>query len=171
VQTCIWPSWCHGHSLSLTSVKSRLVLPFWYWLTRVVPEKGPLNGFVCVCVCVRNKHHHLIHNMHTIEKNSSWGTDSHQVDRHKLSVSGQLTKGEILLTSLSVKEFWKLVSIWQSYGQQPAVLLFFDSQCRYLLSNWWICTVIKFYVECNEYMPCLQCFDTVGWAAGRASGL
>ena len=24
--------------------KSRLVLPFWYWLTRVVPDKGPLNG-------------------------------------------------------------------------------------------------------------------------------
>jgi len=31
-------------------VKSRLVLPFWYWLTRVVPEKGPLNGCVRVCV-------------------------------------------------------------------------------------------------------------------------
>jgi len=29
-------------------VKSRLVLLFWYWLTRVVPEKGPLNGRVCV---------------------------------------------------------------------------------------------------------------------------
>ena len=29
---------------SLASVKSRLVLPFWYRLTRVVPEKGPLNG-------------------------------------------------------------------------------------------------------------------------------
>ena len=51
VQTCIRPSWCHCHSLSLASVKSRLVLPFWYRLTRVVPEKGPLN--VCVCVCVR----------------------------------------------------------------------------------------------------------------------
>ena len=50
VQTCIRPSWCHCHSLSLASVKSRLVLPFWYRLTRVVPEKGPLN--VCVCVCV-----------------------------------------------------------------------------------------------------------------------
>jgi len=37
------------HSLSLASVKSRLVLPFWYRLTRVVPEKGPLNGCVCVC--------------------------------------------------------------------------------------------------------------------------
>jgi len=33
--------------MSLASVKSRLVLPFWYRLTRVVPEKGPLN--MCVC--------------------------------------------------------------------------------------------------------------------------
>ena len=32
VQTCIWSSWCHCHSLSLASVKSRLVLPFWYQL-------------------------------------------------------------------------------------------------------------------------------------------
>jgi len=37
-------NWCHCHSLSLASVKSRLVLPFWYRLTRVVPYKGPLNG-------------------------------------------------------------------------------------------------------------------------------
>jgi len=50
MQTCIWPSWCHCHSLSLASVKSTLVLPFWYRLTRVVPEKVPLNGCVCVCV-------------------------------------------------------------------------------------------------------------------------
>ena len=48
VETCIWPSWCHCHSLSLASVKSRLVLPFWYRLTWVVPQKGPLNGCVCV---------------------------------------------------------------------------------------------------------------------------
>ena len=27
-----------------------MVLPFWYRLTWVVPDKGPLN--VCVCVCV-----------------------------------------------------------------------------------------------------------------------
>ena len=49
VQTCIWPSWCHCHSLSLAPVKSRLVLPFWYRLTWVVPDIGPLNGCVCVC--------------------------------------------------------------------------------------------------------------------------
>jgi len=50
VQTCIWSSWCHCHSLSLVSVKSRLVLPFWYRPTQVIPDKGPLNGCVCVCV-------------------------------------------------------------------------------------------------------------------------
>jgi len=52
VQTCIWPSWCHCHSLSIASVKSRLVLPFWYRLTQLVLDKGPLNRCVCVCVCV-----------------------------------------------------------------------------------------------------------------------
>jgi len=46
VQTCICSSWCHCHALSLASVKSRLVLPFWYRLTWVVP----LN--VCVCVWI-----------------------------------------------------------------------------------------------------------------------
>ena len=49
VQTCVLPSWCHCHSLSLASVKSWLVLPFWYRLTWVVPDNthlfnGPLSG-------------------------------------------------------------------------------------------------------------------------------
>jgi len=54
VQICIWPSWCHCHSLSHASLKSRLVLPFCFTflLTWVVPDKVPLNGCVCVCVCV-----------------------------------------------------------------------------------------------------------------------
>jgi len=33
------------------SVKSSLVLPLWYRLTWVVPDKGPLNGCECVCYC------------------------------------------------------------------------------------------------------------------------
>jgi len=41
----------HCHSLTLASVKSRLVLPFWYRLIRVVPDKWPLN--MCVCVVVK----------------------------------------------------------------------------------------------------------------------
>jgi len=32
--------------LTVSSIKSRLVLPFWYQLTWAVPDKGPLNG-VC----------------------------------------------------------------------------------------------------------------------------
>jgi len=45
----------HTSVINSASAKSRLVLPFWYWLTQVVPEKGPLNGCLCVCVraCVR----------------------------------------------------------------------------------------------------------------------
>ena len=46
VQSCLTPIWCHWHSLSLALVKSRLVLPFWYRLTRVVPDKRQLNGCV-----------------------------------------------------------------------------------------------------------------------------
>ena len=48
VQTCLWPSRCHCHSLSRASVKSRLDFPFWYRFTQVVPDKGSLNGGVCV---------------------------------------------------------------------------------------------------------------------------
>ena len=40
VQTCIWPSGCHCHSLSLALVKS----------TWVVPDKGPLNACVCCSI-------------------------------------------------------------------------------------------------------------------------
>ena len=44
LQTWIWPSWCHCHSLSLASVKSRLAYPG-------SPEKRAVKR-VCVCVCV-----------------------------------------------------------------------------------------------------------------------
>ena len=40
----IQPNWCHCHSLPLPSVKSRLVLPFWYQLTWVVPSGGFKGG-------------------------------------------------------------------------------------------------------------------------------
>ena len=69
VQTCIWPSWCHCHSLSLASVKSRLVLPFWYRPTRVVPEKTAVKR-VCVCVCV-----HVYYADDIMENSIRRGTD------------------------------------------------------------------------------------------------
>ena len=48
VQTWLWPSWRHCHSLSLAPVKSRLVLPIWYRLTQVALEKRLLNGYSVV---------------------------------------------------------------------------------------------------------------------------
>ena len=62
VQTCIWPSWYHWRLLSLAPVKSRLVLPFWYRLTWVVLDKGPLN----VCVCMKT-----VKIDNTVDENSS----------------------------------------------------------------------------------------------------
>jgi len=41
------------------------------------------------------------------------------------------------LLSLTLKEFWKSVNIWWSYGQELGVLFFFDSQCRYVLCWHW----------------------------------
>ena len=41
--------------LPLTSVKSRVVLPFCYWLTLIVLDKGPLNG--CVWITCLNGYH------------------------------------------------------------------------------------------------------------------
>ena len=38
--------------------KSRLVFPCWYRLTQVVPDKGPLDA--CVCVCVYMLRHYLV---------------------------------------------------------------------------------------------------------------
>ena len=40
-------------SLSLASLKSRLILPFWYWLTQVFLARRPLNG----CLPCTNHHH------------------------------------------------------------------------------------------------------------------
>jgi len=50
VQTCIWPSWCQCHSLSLASAKSRLVLPFWYRSTPGSPRQRAVKR-VCGGVC------------------------------------------------------------------------------------------------------------------------
>jgi len=67
VQICTWPGWCRCQSLSLASVKSRLVSPFWYLFTQVVLDKGLLNGCVCnyvnpACIAaIPNKRFWLYH--------------------------------------------------------------------------------------------------------------
>ena len=46
----IWSSLCHCHPSSLTSLKYRMVLPFWCRLTQTVLEKRPLHGWSVVVV-------------------------------------------------------------------------------------------------------------------------
>ena len=60
IHHCIWPSWCHCHSLSLASVKSTLVLPFWYRLNRVVLDSDwqwHQLGHMQVCTSLQTDNH------------------------------------------------------------------------------------------------------------------
>ena len=51
MQTCIWPSWCHCHWLSLASVKSRLVFTFLVPAHPGSPGQRAVKR-VCMCVCL-----------------------------------------------------------------------------------------------------------------------
>jgi len=100
VQTCIWPSGCHFHSLSLASVKSRLVLPFWYRLTWVVLAKGPLN----VCVCVLWKALEIIQICYV------WGKNALQISE-KISLSHKLSQVLLALGDHLSEVMTKIVTI------------------------------------------------------------
>ena len=106
VQTFVWPSWCHCHSLSLASVKSTLVLPFWYWMTRVVLDKGLLNGCVCLCVCFITSM--LQSNQHLCSP--------HVVQQQQLSISAARARSQqqtrqptLVLTDRHSSSLWRLL--------------------------------------------------------------
>ena len=111
VQTCIWPSGFHCHSLSLALVKSRSVLPFWYWLTRVVPDKGPLNGCVCVCVTdtlmrvTSGRSQHL-----ACITTGSYGNE--QWRQRKFKVGGGTSLVSRLSACLTEANWWRLIAEW-----------------------------------------------------------
>jgi len=72
VQTCIWPSWCHCHSLSCASVKSTLVLP-----SMVLAHLGsPGNVCVCVCVCVASAGPHTNNLCTSLQRDNHTNTSS-----------------------------------------------------------------------------------------------
>jgi len=88
VQTCIWPSWCHCHSLSLASVKSRLVFTFLVLAHLGSPGQRAVKrvcvcvracararACVCVCVCVRAK------------KNYSWESNNQIIKKLEVAQS------------------------------------------------------------------------------------
>ena len=136
VQTCIWPSWCHCHSLSLALLKSRLVLPFCYRLTWVVPEKGPLNGFVFFWTEVQFA-------IWIWVKHASGG-GMNGISPGEGAICGDISQP----TKKGIFCMWSIFST-------------FYSKWKHRHSFFVVSTVAN----------CLQCFETVGWASGRASGL
>ena len=131
VQTCIWPSWCHCHSLSVASVKSKLALSFWYQLIRIVPDKGLLNG--CVFVLLY---------WPVIYASSFWWKPIF-----------------LLLITLPLLDDKNFVSHYPVTHWKSGTI--FTCMCIVHF------TIYVMYVYCIS----LQCFDAVGWAAGRASSL
>jgi len=79
VQTRIQPSWCHCHSLSLASVKSRLVFTFLVPDCLGSPGKRAVK-WVCVCVtCVPNRQ---THKDHTVSRLTTAVTIAHVACMH-----------------------------------------------------------------------------------------
>ena len=101
VQTCVWPSWCHCHSLSLASAKSRLVLPFCYRPIQIVPDKGLLNG--CLLVAI-----------HDSLNTASWRPAVHISDQPTRACCLFCTEGQPMVTGvlLSVDQSRGTVYLW-----------------------------------------------------------
>ena len=83
----------HCHSLSLDSVKSRLFFPFWYRLTYVVRDKGPLNGCACCAKLLYRTQHGAVLIIFPLDLQTiitaqmpsiggEGGTNSHKHNRH-----------------------------------------------------------------------------------------
>ena len=109
---------------SLASVKSRLVfLPFWYRLTLVVPEKGPLNECVCVCVCVycRMKCHTwgvitgLDPVLPTANASTEWITACYEAPRNS---------SHLVSVRLAIMECISTMLVWQ------ARLSYLNAECK-----------------------------------------
>ena len=142
VQTCIWPSWCHCHSPSLASVKSRLVLPFWYRLTWVVPERGPLNGCVCVCALLWQFDFgdaEWLAQTSTVKNSVIW-LHCWPLDQ---SVSSELTHR------------WVDLSCWQvdlsmTWPAAPRSFKILSMSLNYLAKSAWWKHIVLSWTECSE---------------------
>ena len=165
VQACIRPSWCHCHSLSLASVKSRLVLPFWYRLTRVVPEKGPLNGCVvmrlllqrigqrcslsgclCACACV-----------HTYAAGWRLAVDLKEEEIRVKSLASQSRMPFVRQQFSSQTRIWHVGLFWRNHVEMSRSWV-----KRFRVTGgkryWSCCCSIWMEVFCrNEPMLCCDC--------------
>jgi len=69
-----------------------------------------------------------------------------------------------------LRHILQLVSSWASYCSH-SLLHWHLSKVTCSLLFLWVCDERLVFFRCIALTFCLQCFDAVGWAAGRASGL
>jgi len=158
----IWSSWCDCNPKpqtpsSLASSKSRLALPFWYRCNQAVLKKRPLNG--CSNSCGSS----------SCSSNHHYNTESVCVCSCKMHLSSRTMRAFNCSTSLCINS--------DSSAFYTATQYQSDSLYQHNIAQWQL-TVGQHcadYAQCFTVtkLPslCLQCFDAVGWAAVRASGL
>jgi len=197
----LMPQWS-GALWSLASVKSRLVLPFWYWLTQVVLDKGPLNRCACVCVCVRacvrvwNSYDNLVIwcqrysycllcltfkyfcwiLRHLWQYLVWWTTFTWLLLVIVLSCSEcNLHCTDVLIVTagrcVSFGGSSKKQSYWLNLQFSMLGKLMHNNTTALLYTDNRQWAFYSFHSSFTVVLFCLQCYDAVGWAAGRASGL
>ena len=168
VQTCLSPSWCHCHSLSLASVKSRLVLPFWYRLTWVVPEKGPLNVCVCVCVLVcglsgtisTNMNHSLI-NFGMCKLRMGWSLGYIMWwfwERHYILINHLILCGSVQRHSILCGSLWQDATSRHSTHTTELIIISYPEKARRHVT-----TASLFILWCNHNNLLKVACSGLGW--------
>jgi len=190
----IWSSWCHCHpktSSSLASFKPKLVLPFWYWLPLDVLEKTPLNGCSNSSSssypphnCILEGKGNTVNCCKAIKKKLvlSWS----QVYKYLIPT--------ILITPVPVgttnhSSSHKYSSCFYFHCFASSANFHTEAVTHNATSNSWCnyTRMLNSMCNANSYkhftviqnrskictlslLNCLQCFEAVGWVAGRASG-
>ena len=112
--------------------KSRLVLPFWYWLTLVVPDKGLING-CCCCAWI------IISNDHI------WTT--------VFSLSAM--KSQVVLLCNVPSEWWIMANSKWAFA-------LINEQCivERCCANCQMCSLLKAEPKASLVTPCEDCFKS-----------
>ena len=168
--------------LSLASFLSRLVLPFWYRLTQVVLENRPLNGcsnssssFAAVKI-VTALEHCMVY-LRLLRFLCLCSTDTRSQPH---SLSFRIVQWNIGLSGCYFVPAWVItetccwivtVHVWlhtsvsspANHTEKPNGT---SERAAWLEKSW-----RGMQNSLSLTINCLQCFDAVGWAEGRASGL
>ena len=100
---------------------------FWYWPTRVVPDKRPLNGCVCVCVL-------------STDTDNSFDT----VGWASGKATGLYKLSDWVFLWLSVCSDLQIVCIWSSWCHSVQTLSSLASfKCRLVLPFWYLLKAVK----------------------------